>query len=637
MSVSGDKFVPGLGPDKGTAPVGPKDTGRVAGGRKFEIRAAPSKSYKLATDYLKSMFVDFGKIRSASFTLSDAKKIKAFEKQLEDLKDKLEFLEQNLTEEEKSDITPKVIRDLEQLIFSQLLDLKDRENMDKVEKNINEIEQKLSEMTILHYKGKMNRLYSAIDSYYSGKLRIEERNEIFDRYDDLRKDLRKQIVSLADKVKDKQFLASDEIEDLEEKLALFSNEFLSIKRIIAAKKMQSLQDKLNILRARLTKVADNLSTEKCKKEVSDLIERLPSSLTVRDDQLEIDQLDQVVIDLEDEMVQIKKEVDNVIIRDIFETKHKDFIGAKKISRIEYQDLSHSYFVIREVKAGKVEFTVQQQFHKKLGEAGFIDKGAVKDVHKLKSPKTGEISGVRAVLKIGKTPIPQGIQAVKEFRDDPNLCGGHYLTYKSKKSGEVKHVFLHPYMGGGNLVELLQKIGKADQSSQIKIMLQICRGIKKMHDRGWIHKDIKPENILVQIDPMTNEIILKLADFDSAEKPAKDSRLADFGTPLFIAPELVRRGVYGLEAGKKCDIYSLGMTFWLISENEYPYFNANRTRKRLAPPTTYNELVKVKNFPEPGKQTPMQRLIYEMINPLYPKKRPSIDEVISVLEQMQLKA
>lgn len=95
----------------------------------------------------------------------------------------------------------------------------------------------------------------------------------------------------------------------------------------------------------------------------------------------------------------------------------------------------------------------------------------------------------------------------------------------------------------------------------------------MHDKGWIHKDIKPENIL-----MTKGSEVRIIDFSLASKPGsaigqmvtRKSTIAIQGTRTYIAPELIKRE----RLTPKADIYSLGISFYECLTGRPPFTGTN---------------------------------------------------------------
>ena len=88
---------------------------------------------------------------------------------------------------------------------------------------------------------------------------------------------------------------------------------------------------------------------------------------------------------------------------------------------------------------------------------------------------------------------------------------------------------------------------------IKVFLDILEGFKVLVDHSYIHRDVKPENILIK------DGTYKVADYGFSKKVSIDHEKIKqiCGTPLYMAPQLL----YSKEYTSKCDIWSLGLMFY----------------------------------------------------------------------------
>lgn len=87
------------------------------------------------------------------------------------------------------------------------------------------------------------------------------------------------------------------------------------------------------------------------------------------------------------------------------------------------------------------------------------------------------------------------------------------------------------------------------------MAQVLKGLDHLHSLGVMHRDVKPENFL--IDQLGGKIQLRLADFSLAT--LERQRVNKCGSPGFIAPEIFEQESYG----ELCDVYSAGALFHIL--------------------------------------------------------------------------
>ncbi|KAA6376836.1 MAG: hypothetical protein EZS28_027638 [Streblomastix strix] len=102
-----------------------------------------------------------------------------------------------------------------------------------------------------------------------------------------------------------------------------------------------------------------------------------------------------------------------------------------------------------------------------------------------------------------------------------------------------------------------------------MMKQILEGIRVIHEKGLIHRDIKGQNILMHSPPGSGRVILKIADFGITKIQQNElqlNRMSTKGTPPNMAPELA----LGYEkADQKVDMWSAGVVLYQLVSKEYP--------------------------------------------------------------------
>ena len=120
--------------------------------------------------------------------------------------------------------------------------------------------------------------------------------------------------------------------------------------------------------------------------------------------------------------------------------------------------------------------------------------------------------------------------------------------------ERGHYFLiMQFIEGGTLHEVLKNEGPLSTSEAIEFMLQICSGLKEAHKKNIIHRDIKPDNLMI-----TKEKRIKITDFGLARDVKRSGDVtqegAVLGSPYYMSPEQCE----GQSVDLRTDIYSLGV-------------------------------------------------------------------------------
>src|SRR6185436_18342210 len=109
-------------------------------------------------------------------------------------------------------------------------------------------------------------------------------------------------------------------------------------------------------------------------------------------------------------------------------------------------------------------------------------------------------------------------------------------------------------------------GRIPHHDAVRLIVQVAQGLHRAHKQGLVHRDVKPDNILVMQDGTA-----KLADLGLVKSADADLNLTKtgrgLGTPHFMAPEQFRDAK---NADARCDIYSLAATLYQMVTGELPF-------------------------------------------------------------------
>jgi serine/threonine-protein kinase len=151
---------------------------------------------------------------------------------------------------------------------------------------------------------------------------------------------------------------------------------------------------------------------------------------------------------------------------------------------------------------------------------------------------------------------------------------HANIVKSITAGQdratLKHYLVLEYVDGCSARALLDRHGKVSVGDAVHIALDIAQALQHAHSRNVVHRDIKPDNILV-----TRSGVAKLADMGLAKRTDEASHLTaakqGFGTPHYMPYE---QAVSAKQADGRSDIYALGATLYHLVTGEVPFRGAN---------------------------------------------------------------
>jgi eukaryotic-like serine/threonine-protein kinase len=129
--------------------------------------------------------------------------------------------------------------------------------------------------------------------------------------------------------------------------------------------------------------------------------------------------------------------------------------------------------------------------------------------------------------------------------------------------------------GHSLAEELE-LGPQDPYEFVRLMMPVLRGVQAAHSAGVVHRDLKPDNIFLCVDPRGGPREPKVLDFGISKltsaatlTPGEELTRAGtiFGTPQFMAPEQMRDA---RNVNERSDIYALGAIFYRAISGAYPY-------------------------------------------------------------------
>jgi serine/threonine protein kinase len=200
----------------------------------------------------------------------------------------------------------------------------------------------------------------------------------------------------------------------------------------------------------------------------------------------------------------------------------------------------------------------------------VGEGGLGTVYKARHRQTGQIVAVKTLpAALANNPIVQK-RLQQEFRaarllDHPNIVRA--LDYDD--TGTVQFLVME-FVEGESLGERLDRRGRIPEEEAIRLIAQVCAGLHEAHQHGLIHRDVKPDNILVS--PQGQAKLIDLGLVKETETNLELTRTGGgLGTPHFMAPEQFRGAK---NADVRCDIYSLGATLYNMVTGELPFSSSS---------------------------------------------------------------
>jgi serine/threonine protein kinase len=197
-------------------------------------------------------------------------------------------------------------------------------------------------------------------------------------------------------------------------------------------------------------------------------------------------------------------------------------------------------------------------------------GAMSSVYKGHDPSTG----ATVAIKLAATALANDKVLLKrfeqEYRSTSNLCHPNIVRGLEFGWEESRPYIVMELVDGEDMWARIQRLGRLTEAEAVSYIVQVARGLHEAHKNGIIHRDIKPDNILLTMDGQA-----KLTDLGLSKDLEADMDLTrpekGIGTPNFIAPEQFGDAKH---AGVRCDIYSLGATLYMALTGQLPFAGAN---------------------------------------------------------------
>ena len=233
--------------------------------------------------------------------------------------------------------------------------------------------------------------------------------------------------------------------------------------------------------------------------------------------------------------------------------------------IQLPSSRHNYPEVTEtVQTGVRELTTGSTFAGRYQIIEELGKGGMGRVYKVFDTKIKE----KIALKLIKPGIASDRETIERFSNELRLSRriGHRNVCKMFDIGEAEgaHFITMEYVHGEDLKSMIRMSGSLSIGMVLSVGKQICDGLAEAHSLGVVHRDLKPQNIM--IDKGGNA---KIMDFGIA-RSVKDKGITGagvmIGTPEYMSPEQAE----AKEVDQRSDIYSLGVVLYEMATSQVPF-------------------------------------------------------------------
>ena len=194
----------------------------------------------------------------------------------------------------------------------------------------------------------------------------------------------------------------------------------------------------------------------------------------------------------------------------------------------------------------------------------LGKGGMGRVYKVFDEKIKE----KVALKLLKPEISTDDQAIERFSNELRLSRkiSHRHVCRMFDLGEVDgtHYITMEYVSGEDLKSILRMMGPMSAGKVVLIARQVCEGLAEAHRLGVVHRDLKPQNLM--IDREGNVRIMDFGIARSLKVKGLTGAGIVIGTPEYMSPEQIE----GQDVDNRTDIYSLGIILYEMMTGRVPF-------------------------------------------------------------------
>ena len=224
----------------------------------------------------------------------------------------------------------------------------------------------------------------------------------------------------------------------------------------------------------------------------------------------------------------------------------------------------------------------------------IGSGGMADVYKAKDLKLNRLVAV----KVLKQEFRADKKFISKFRSEAQAAAGlsHPNIVNVFDVGNDDNIYfiVMELVEGITLKDYITKKGKLSIKEATSIAIQVSLGLEAAHARNIVHRDIKPQNIIISTDGK-----VKLSDFGIARVASSNTISSNaMGSVHYSSPEQVRGGY----SDAKSDIYSLGITLYEMVTGRVPFdgettvaIAIKHLQEEMVPPSQYTPAVWSRSF------------------------------------------
>ncbi len=254
-------------------------------------------------------------------------------------------------------------------------------------------------------------------------------------------------------------------------------------------------------------------------------------------------------------------------------------------------------------------------------AGRVGSGGMADVYKAKDHKLNRYVAV----KVMKPEFREDGTFISKFRREAQAAAGlanpNIVNVFDVGEDNGNYYIVMELVEGITLKEYISKKGKLSVREATSIAIQVCMGLAAAHAQGIVHRDVKPQNIIISTDGK-----VKVTDFGIARAASSNTISSNaMGSVHYSSPEQVRGGY----SDSRSDIYSLGITLYEMVTGRVPFdgettvaIAIKHLQDEMDPPSRYT----------PELPYALEQIIYKCTQKSVDRRYQTMNDVIADLKK-----
>jgi len=212
------------------------------------------------------------------------------------------------------------------------------------------------------------------------------------------------------------------------------------------------------------------------------------------------------------------------------------------------------------KPGKLTHLGKYRLIKKLGQGG------MGEVYLAEDTKLGRNAAVKVLSKqlAGKSDFVQRFN--REARAMAKMNHENAVSVYDVDEAHGFHFVAMEFVDGKSMQKWMDELGKLSVGDALHVILRCAEALQVAHNQNMIHRDIKPDNVM-----LTSKGKVKVADFGLAKATDEDMSMTQsgtgLGTPYYMAPEQARNAKH---VDARTDVYALGITLYYFITGKLPF-------------------------------------------------------------------